>query len=96
MIELHIYLEPLPGREPDLEEAYRRHYVPAVSCQPGFRRTALLRRRDAVRQYQIDIAFDSEELRLQWVASPEHQRGWPPIQDLCARVSWTGFDTVAL
>jgi len=92
MIELHIHLEPHAGREAELERAYWQYYVPAVSVQEGFRRTVLLKRRDAVREYQIDIAFDSEELRLQWVASPQHQEGWPPIQALCARVSWTGFD----
>ena len=92
MIELHIYLEPLPGQEADLEKIYHQEYVPGIKVQPGFRRTILLKKRDALREYQIDIAFDSEELRLKWVDSQEHVEIWPKVAALCQRVSWAGFD----
>jgi heme-degrading monooxygenase HmoA len=95
MIELHISLEPLPGSEADLEKLYRDAYVPGISIQPGFVRSTLLKRRDALREYQIDITFESEDLRLRWAASPEHQAAWPRVVALCARVSWAGFDTAA-
>jgi len=94
MIELHIYLEPHEGREAELESLYQEEYLPGIRIQAGFRRTTLLKKRDALREYQIDITFDSEELRLRWVASPEHTRVWPKVAALCQRISWTGFDAV--
>jgi heme-degrading monooxygenase HmoA len=94
MIELHIYLEPFEGREEELESLYTDRYVPGIRIQDGFQRSALLKSRDALREYQIDICFSSEELRLKWVDSKEHQEIWPKIASLCARASWSGFDTV--
>jgi len=94
MIELHIYLEPFAGEESKLESAFRDAFVPAISVQEGFRRVALLKVRDALRQYRIEFAFDSEALRLKWVASPEHQAAFPRITALCQQVTWAGFDVV--
>jgi heme-degrading monooxygenase HmoA len=94
MIELHIYMEPHAGRESELEDVYRQEYVPGIKNQQGFRRTTLLKSRDALRSYQINITFDSEELRLKWVASKEHTKIWPKLAALCQRCSWAGFDMV--
>ena len=94
MIELHIYLEPQDGEESELESLYRNEYVPGIKIQKGFQRTTLLKKRDALREYQINITFDSEELRLRWVDSKEHTEVWPKVVALCQRVSWTGFDSV--
>lgn len=94
MIELHIYLEPLAGKEKELEDLYWNDYVPGISIQKGFIRTTLLKNRNALREYEIHITFESEELRLDWVKSKEHQEVWPKVVLLCARISWRGFDTV--
>lgn len=94
MIELHIYLEPHDGKEGELESLYWKEYVPGIKNQQGFQRTTLLKRRDALREYQVDITFDSEVLRLKWVDSKEHTEIWPKMAALCQRVSWSGFDTV--
>jgi heme-degrading monooxygenase HmoA len=94
MIELHIYLEPHDGKEGELESLYWKEYVSGIKNQQGFQRTTLLKRRDALREYQVDITFDSEALRLKWVDSKEHTEIWPKMAALCQRVSWSGFDTV--
>ena len=94
MIELHISLEPWVGKEKELENIYWNEYIPAISIQKGFQRSTLLKRKDAMREYQVDITFDTEELRLQWVGSKEHREVWPKMADLCARACWCGFDTV--
>lgn len=94
MIELHIYLEPLAGKEKELESLYWSEYVPGISIQKGFKRTTLLKNPNALREYEIDITFDSEELRLDWVKSKEHQAVWPKVGLLCSRISWCGLDTV--
>jgi heme-degrading monooxygenase HmoA len=94
MIELHIYLEPFAGQESKLESVFAEVFVPAISVQEGFRRVALLKVRDAIRQYRIELAFESEALRLRWVASPEHQTAFPKIAALCQQVTWAGFYVV--
>jgi len=30
--------------------------------------------------YRFELEFESEELRQQWIATPAHQRVWPPIE----------------
>ncbi len=94
MTELHIYLEPLAGKDAELEASFRDAFAPAISVQNGFRRVALLKARDALRQYRIELAFESEELRLKWVASPEHQEAFPKITALCQQVTWAGFEVL--
>ena len=94
MIELHIFLEPFAGQEEQLESVFKGSFVPAISIQEGFRRAALLKMTDALRKYQIEIAFDSEELRLKWVASKEHQDAFPKIVALCQQITWSGFSVV--
>ena len=94
MIELHIYLEPKEGKEGKLESLYWNDYVPGIKIQEGFQRTTMIKKRDALREYQINITFDTEELRLKWVVSKEHQVTWPKVIALCTRISWSGFDTV--
>ena len=94
MIELHIYLEPHDGKGTELESLYWKEYVPGIGIQQGFQRTTLLKNRDALREYQIDITFDSEALRLKWVGSKEHTEIWPKMGALCQQVSWTGYDTM--
>ncbi len=94
MIELHIYLEPYAGKEKELEGLYLREFVKGIKTQEGFQRTTLLKKRDALREYQINFEFDSEPLRLKWVDSKEHTEIWPKMTALCQRISWAGFDTV--
>ena len=94
MIELHIYMEPLAEKEEEFVTMYRAEYVPGIRIQEGFRRTTLLKKRDALREYQIDIAFDTEELRMKWVVSREHTDIWPRMAALCRRASWVGFDSM--
>ena len=95
MIELHIYLEPHDGKEQALESLYFEEYVPGIKTQEGFLRTTLLKNRDALREYQINITFDSEALRLKWVDSKEHTEVWPKIAAMCQRISWAGFDSIS-
>ena len=92
MIALQIYLEPFAGKEEELEKKFLEIFVPAISVQKGFLRVSMLKSREALREYQIELVFETEELRLQWVASEEHQEAFPQIAALCQRVSWSGFD----
>ena len=101
MITLHIYLQVKVGREADLEDLYREVYVPAITVQPGFRSTTLLRSfgpeitaaigASGDWNYEIDIVFETEENRQGWAAGPEHTMAWPKIVDLCDQITWQGF-----
>jgi hypothetical protein len=31
-------------------------------------------------KYRFELAFESEELRQKWIASPEHQKVWPTLE----------------
>ena len=95
MIELHMYLETHDGKEEALEALYREEYISGIEGQDGFQRTVLLKKQDAPREYEVDIAFDSEEQRLKWVESGEHAAVWPKMAALCRQVSSCGFDTIA-
>ena len=92
MTELQIYVDVQPGKEKELEETFERVFVPAISVQEGFRQVELLRSKNAMSSYQIVLAFASEEFRLKWVASREHEAAFPKICALCLRVAWQGFD----
>lgn len=94
MVELHIYLEPHPGEEQELAEAFQKHFVPAISVQAGFQGVSLLKRHDSLRTHQISLRFDTEELRQLWAASKEHDQAFPKIAALCSSVSWRNHDVV--
>jgi len=94
MTELQIHLDVAPGKEKELEETFLDAFVPAISIQEGFQRVELLQAKDALSSYRINLTFESEELRLKWVASKEHRAVFPKISALCLRVSWQGFEVV--
>lgn len=95
MIALHIQLKVYPGREDELQELYRKTYVPVISKQEGFRRTQLLAPYEDGDEYEIDIYFDTEELRERWASSPDHERVWPQVENLCTEINPRGFQVLA-
>lgn len=94
MTELQIYLDVTPGKEKELEDIFTESFVPAISVQEGFKRVELIQAKDALSSYQINLMFDTEQLRLKWVASPEHRTAFPKIAALCLRVTWRGFEVI--
>lgn len=46
----------------------------------GSRRTVLQCTAPANHNDRFELEFESEELRQRWIASPSHQRGWPPLE----------------
>ena len=92
-IELHIYLTAKPGQDKELERLYRDEFYPAVSRQPGFISSELMHK-PASSDYVLRHTFKSEELRMKWVATPEHQKAWPAMTALTSKVSWQGFGAI--
>lgn len=89
-IELHIYLAAKPGQEKELERIYKEEFYPAVRRQPGFISSELMRKPNS-NDYILRHTFKTEELRLKWVATPEHKKTWPKIEATSSKTSWQGF-----
>ena len=92
-IELHIYLTAKPGGEAELERVYKEVFYPAASRQKGFRSSQLMRKPKTA-EYTVRLAFDTEEQRLQWVASAEHQKAWPALSGAAAKATYAGFGVI--
>jgi len=92
-VELHIYLNAKTGQEAELERVYRDVFYPAVSRQKGFR-SSLLMRKLKTGEFTVRLSFDTEELRLKWVASDDHQKAFPALNATSAKTTWQGFGVV--
>jgi len=76
-----------PAREKEMLENYRKIFRPTISKQPGFVAVRLLKLRLEKRgkapancPYRLIISFQTEEQRLTWVATDDHQRAWPTVE----------------
>jgi heme-degrading monooxygenase HmoA len=94
MVVLHVdlYLKPDAGAAP--EKTFREAFRPAISAQEGFADVALLRSASDADHYRLVIAFESEPLRLKWVATDLHQQVWLMMEAHCASYAVKSF-TVA-
>ncbi len=66
---------------------YHKIFSPTIRKQPGFADVKLLKHRSALKgaapanaPYRLIISFETEEQRLKWVATDDHQRVWPSIE----------------
>jgi heme-degrading monooxygenase HmoA len=87
-IQLHCDLQLDPAKEKVMLDNYRKIFRPTISKQPGFVAVTLLKLRaenqgkaPAGCPYRLIISFTSEEARLKWVASAEHKKAWPTVED---------------
>jgi mannose-6-phosphate isomerase-like protein (cupin superfamily) len=87
------------------EKMYHSIYVPAMTVQPGYLGSKMLRlfpeeaaraieAEATVYNYQIQISFNTEENRKKWVASAQHQIAWPAASGLAKSYKWRGYDVV--
>jgi heme-degrading monooxygenase HmoA len=86
-VQLHSDLEVDPAREKEMLAAFRQNIRPTISRQPGFVSVQLIKLRQELRgkapagcTYRLIISFQTEELRLKWVATDEHQKVWPTVE----------------
>lgn len=95
MIVLQVRLSLQPGRASQAEELFRGEYSAAIRVQPGFRQAQLLRPYEGHDDYLLVIEFDTEQQRLDWVATAAHGTTWPKFEAMCASISDEGFTVVA-
>ena len=84
MVVLHVDLQAKPGAGSALEQTFREAFRPAICAQQGFVESALLHSDAEADSYRLVIAFESEPLRLRWVATSLHQQVWPMMEAHCA------------
>ncbi len=92
-VELHIWLTAKSGQAEALQKTFAEVFYPAVSSMPGFR-SALLMRKPATDKFTVRLSFDTEEQRMEWVASDKHQRAWPALSSHSAETDYDGFAVV--
>jgi heme-degrading monooxygenase HmoA len=80
-IELHVELDVDPAKEKDLVSVFHSVFQPTISKQPGFVSVTLLKLRAATVAYRLVISFATEEQRVAWVATDDHQRVWPQMEN---------------
>jgi hypothetical protein len=86
-IRLYVEMDVDPAREREMLDLFHTQFVPEAVKHDGYMRVKLLKRRSilqgtapASHNYRFELEFESEELRQRWIASPGHQRVWPPIE----------------
>ena len=91
MITLHVYLTPKSGQVEALQAAIREPWISTMSEQPGFVQAAMLTPFDDDESNDIEVVsyWESEKLRLEWVARPVHDEVFASIMELAESVSPT-------
>jgi hypothetical protein len=85
-IQLFVEMEVDPQREKEMLDNYRNIFLPEARKHPGYIAVKLLKLRQVVQgppvtiNYRFELVYESEELRQQWISSPEHTRVWPAIE----------------
>lgn len=86
-IQLHVDMNVDPAKEKELKKNFKEIFKPAMSKQPGFLHVYMLKLRETKAgkapegaNYRLVINFKSEEDRLSWVKSNDHQSAWPTIE----------------
>jgi hypothetical protein len=103
MIALHVYLTPKSGKKAAMEKSIRDSWIKAMAEQPGFLRAAILtpfpdKALDALgavkptHAFEVVSYWESEKLRLEWVARPVHDQVFMPLLELADGVSFTLSD----
>src|SRR5262252_32336 len=87
-IQLHVDLSVDPAREKEMLHNFETIFRPEAGRHPGYIDVRILKLRTALQgsapaglNYRFSLTYRSEELRQKWVASPEHQRVWPSIEN---------------
>jgi heme-degrading monooxygenase HmoA len=85
-IELFVEMVVDPKDEKEMLGNFHNVFVPEAKKHPGFISVRMLKFREVVQgtappvNYRFELVFESEELRRNWIATPEHKRVWPTVE----------------
>ena len=85
-IQLHCDLAVDPKREQEMLDNFEKVFRPVAKKQAGFIDLKMLKLKAAIRgavplKYRFELTFQSEELRQKWIATADHARVWPLIEN---------------
>jgi antibiotic biosynthesis monooxygenase (ABM) superfamily enzyme len=87
-IQLHVDLAVDPAKEKEMLHNFQTIFRPEAAKHPGYISVKMLKLSKAIQgsapsgvNYRFVLTYQSEELRQKWVASPEHQKVWPTIEN---------------
>lgn len=75
-VVLNVDITTASGQGAALEKTFQEVFYPAISSQAGFKFAHLFKKQGGDNNYVLALAFESEDLRLRWVATPLHQEAW--------------------
>jgi hypothetical protein len=79
-----------PAREQEMLDAYHNHFKPIAQKHRGYIDLKMLKLRKVIQggpapaksiNYRFQLTYESEELRQRWIASADHARYWPMIEN---------------
>ena len=95
-IQLHLDLAVDPAREKEMLHNFETIFRPEAVRHQGYIDVKMLKLRTALQgsapsgiNYRFSLTYRSEELRQKWVASPEHKRVWPTIENTLSSKNYT-------
>ena len=95
-IELHVDLAVDPAKEKEMLHNFDTIFRPEAAKHPGYIKVKMLKLRKVLQgsapagvNYRFELTYQSEELRQKWVASPEHQKVWPTIENTLSTKNYT-------
>ena len=95
-IQLHVDLAVDPAQEKQMLHNFETIFRPEAAKHPGYISVKMLKLRTAIQgsapsgiNYRFALTYQSEELRQKWVASAEHQKVWPTIENTLSSKNYT-------
>lgn len=79
-----------PAREPEMLDAYHNHFKPIARKHRGYIDLKMLKLNKVIQggpapapsiNYRFQLTYESEALRQQWIASADHAKYWPMIEN---------------
>jgi hypothetical protein len=79
-----------PAREQAMLDAFHNHFKPVAQRHEGYIDLKIVRLRKVIQggpapahniNYRFQLTYESEELRQKWIASADHVRNWPLIEN---------------
>ncbi len=95
-IQLHVDLAVDPAKEKEMLHNFKTIFRPEAVKHPGYIDVKLLKLRSTLQgnapagvNYRFCLTYQSEALRQKWVASSEHKKVWPTIENTLASKNYT-------
>jgi heme-degrading monooxygenase HmoA len=90
---LHVKVKMKAGQAGEAEQVFAGPFKMAISAQRGFSQVQFLRPADDG-DYVLSIAFESQPLQQQWVATDLHTRVWAQMEQHFESYSLDTFTAV--